>query len=413
VKNRFLLLAIPLALAPSRLPAAQEWLDGRLRTEEILSLQAIAYGSDNVRADELRLDRAAIRVEGDLAEALRLRATGDLVGKDTRYGFEEAWLEYAADTRYRVTLGLIKFPMGAEYGIPREELPFQGYSFAAYLDGRTDVGLELDGEFRDGFFYYDVFGTAGEGFDPLGQDRNGPLFGARFVTYPWRDDAASITDRGWLARLRNGFFLGLGYSYSTDFEAELDVANPFRNKLFDTERLEADSNSYYHWNLGLDAGSVRALLESARGSLEGVEKPDGSTADFDKNRITAWVGSVSWMVTGETYDSRPYRQRDGRAEPLPARPLFGPGANGGWGALEVAVRYANGDIDRDLFDEGFTTYEVSSQEFRSLTGAINWYPATYARLSLQVVRTLADQTPAAFEGEGRDTTYAAAAQFTF
>ena len=55
------------------------------------------------------------------------------------------------------------------------------------------------------------------------------------------------------------------------------------------------------------------------------------------------------------------------------------------------MRYSNGDIDRDFFDLGFTDYVHSSQEFRSFTAAVNWYPVRNLKVGAAVTRTIAQR----------------------
>ena len=85
----------------------------------------------------------------------------------------------------------------------------------------------------------------------------------------------------------------------------------------------------------------------------------------------------------------------------------------GPGAFELALRYSNADIDRDFFLLGFTNYATSSQEFRVLSGALNWYPVRNVRVTFQVDRTIADQQPFAFGNGDRDTSYVIRLQYRF
>ena len=380
----------------------------------VLAVDYVGYDRRNVRDSGFRYDRAVIRIEGQVGPLLRWRIAPDLLGIDTRYGLEEAWVSFERDTRLRATLGLIKIPMGVETTLPLEELPFVGYAFPAFLDGRTDIALELDGEFREGFLSYDLAATLGEGFDPNGQARNEPQFSAKLVAYPWRGSEYTISVLGFELPVLSGFFAGVGYSYTPTYDGELDVANSLRNKLFDTPDMEAGSSHYLHFSWGLDAGPVRLLHEFFRnGSILDLELEDGTETDLE-DQIGGWAASASWMLTGETYDSRPFRQRNGKSGPFPAKPMYQHGDRSkGLGALELAFRYANADIDRDFFLLGFTDFETSSQEFRTAEGAVNWYLSEQLRLSFQVVRTIADQRPAVFDSHGRDTSYVVRAQFRF
>ena len=73
------------------------------------------------------------------------------------------------------------------------------------------------------------------------------------------------------------------------------------------------------------------------------------------------------------------------------------------GEVELAVRYANGDLDRRLFELGFADFAVSSQEFRSFTAAVSCRPSSTVRILLEGMRVIADQNPAAFGSSDRDT----------
>lgn len=105
------------------------------------------------------------------------------------------------------------------------------------------------------------------------------------------------------------------------------------------------------------------------------------------------------MITGEHYDGRIFGQHG--VSPT------GPNA---W---EVAVRYANADIDRDFYDFGLTDYSRSSQEFRSLTATLNWYATPNLRLSLGFLHIIADDDIAALDDGGRDTAGVFRVQYRF
>jgi phosphate-selective porin len=83
------------------------------------------------------------------------------------------------------------------------------------------------------------------------------------------------------------------------------------------------------------------------------------------------------------------------------------------GCLEIAFRYANADIDRKLFDLGFTDYSISSQEVRTATLNLNWYPKAGLRISGAWVKTIADDFLNSFEGTNRDSSFALRIMLTF
>ena len=216
--------------------------------------------------------------------------------------------------------------------------------------------------------------------------------------------------------------MSLGYAWLFDYDAHLDVATPLRNKLFDTERLDGRGGTNGQLGFGVDFGPLRIVHETVRGGIKDLRLPSGIREDIEQDEITSWHVLVAWRITGEPYDSRPFRQRELRRPTPPRRPLDGEGDDRGFGALEVAVRYANADIDRDLQLFGLVAPNPSvagpeafrsSQEFRAFSAGLNWDPTAYLRVSGEVVRVLADQHPAAFESHGRDTSGLVRVQYVF
>ncbi|MDY6973505.1 MAG: porin [Thermodesulfobacteriota bacterium] len=372
----------------------------RIHLGGLIALDFLNYDSRNARHSGFRLDRALVVLDGSLCPKETWRLAGDLKGVDTRYGLDEAWFSHEAKRWLRVTTGLIKIPLGVEYSIGEARIPFVGYAFPSFLDGRTDLGVRMDGEIREGLFSYDLTVAAGEGFDLFGQKRDDPQVSARVVVYPFRNADGSFNGLGCNIPVISGIFMGGACSYTPSFDGHLDVANPLRNKLFNTRRLDADSSRFFHFCFGIDAGPFRIYAEKVQGSLFDL-KTEGGEEDLE-DQITAWEVAFSWMVTGEHYDSRPFRRRERRKD-LPAKPFGTRQDARDFGALEVAVRYSNADIDRDFFEFNLTDYTLSSQEFRAFTAAVNWHPTGNVRVTAEVVRTIADQDPEVFDFQGRDT----------
>jgi hypothetical protein len=362
----------------------------------------VEYDPRNARHDQLRIDRAMLGVSAAWRERALARVWFDAGGIDTRDGLFEAWASYEFARWARFTAGLQPIALGVESSWAEASRPLPGMpGFTAFLTSRTDLAGRLDGEVADGIFSYDVAVAAGEGFDAFGQRRGDPQLSAAVTTYPlrWVDWAFEIGP--YRFPLVSGLFGRAGYAWTPDFSGHMDVATPLRNKLFLTDRLDADRSSAWHIGYGIDFGPIRAVHEFARASLYGVRTPAGFQEDLEE--LTAWQVLVAWRITGEPYDSRPYGARARWKPDLPARALDAPAGSRGPGAIEVAFRYANGDIDRDFFIFGFTDFQTSSQEFRVAAVALNWDPTPWVRISGEIVRTIADQFPAVFDSHGRDT----------
>src|SRR5205085_3799358 len=104
-------------------------------------------------------------------------------------------------------------------------------------------------------------------------------------------------------------------------------------------------------------GPFGSMFEWAQSSQE--LKKDVETGTVDN---TAWQIRASYLITGEQANYTkivPNNNFD-----------FG---HGGWGAWEVAVRYANLDVDKDAFSKGFASRTKSVSQIDSLTAAVNWY----------------------------------------
>lgn len=394
---------------------------GDSRATEILRvsgegvIDAIDYDSRNSRNDRVRLDRALLRVDGRVHEDIHWRVTGDLKGIDTRFGFAEGWASWSQWKSLRLTGGLIPIPLGIEDSLRRADYSFVAHSFPSYLSGRTDFGLSVDGEIEEGLLYYQVSAAAGEGFDSFGQRRGDPQLAGRLMTYPLRRFDSRVQLLDYEIPLLSGLFFSTSYAWTPHFEGHIDVATELRNQLFLTPRLDARGGSrLYFLGYGVDAGPFRFIHEWVNGSLFELRTPTAGRRDLE-NQITGMAVSLAWMVTGEPYDTRTFAQRDGRPRTFPSRPLLAhsPTQSPGYGALELAARYANGDIDRDFFNLGLTDFTVSSQEFRTFTFAINWFPIWNVRVSTEVVRVIADQFPGVFDSHGRDTSFILRLQLQF
>ena len=356
----------------------------------LLAADYVFFDDRNVRDSDPRLDRALLRADGRFNSEFSFHVDVDLNGIDTRGGFDSAWISYQPNAAFRITAGLIEVPLSFEYSIPEEDLPFVGYAFPAFLTGRTDLGLSIEGEGAEGLVSFEVVAVAGEGFDLQGQRLGEPQFSARLMTYPLRS----------LDNLARGIFFQGAYAYSPDYSGHLDVNTPLRSRVFNVPRLQADAAQHLAFVSGIDAGPVRIFHEFTRSSLIDLETSMGDESLH--NQIKSWQANLNIMLTGESYDSRSFRMRD--------RPVLG---GGDYGSVELAVRYSNADIDRRFFDLGIANFAASSQEFRTFSGAINWYLDANFRFTAEVTRTLADDDPAEFGDGGRDTSFVLRAQWRF
>ncbi len=355
----------------------------------------ILHDHDNASSSGLRTDLAKPIVEGRFRDVWRARIAGDLEGTKTPSNLYEAFVSWQGIPWLRLSAGLIQLPLGFEAGTRPEDLALVGHSFSYYMDYRTDWAARVEGELAEGVFDWDVALLAGDGFDANGQTQRGTQAQARVWLNPFR----SLRGAGarFLESLAGGFFLCGGYAYTWDWDGRLRIRNPAGTRLFDTSKFEADRRHFYTVSVGFEVGPVRAYYEGTQGGYFDAETPVGER-DLD-NQTDSWMATIAWRITGEPFDGRIFHERD--AVPL------GPNA---W---EVALRYANGDIDRDFFEFGLTDSGTSSQEFRSTTIALNWYATRNLRLSAEYVRTQIDDDIASVGFQGDDQAGIVRVQYRF
>ena len=349
-----------------------------------ISLRGVEYDSSNTRDSGLELADARPIIEGTM-RSLSWRIELDLVGTDTRRNMYDLWLAWEPCQAFRLKAGQFRVALGSEYTTHDFDLPFVGYGFTSYLDGRYDVGAQADGELWGRWLWYQATATIGNGFGLEGDRIESPLFSLRLVTRPlaWIGDGDSFM---------SGLFLGGAFAFLSDFDDPLVITNPLESRIFTTPDLDGDSGQWLHLEAGFHYGPFMIGVEDVSGAANDVPVSAGDDEDFDQ--LTTWVAYGSWNITGEEY-----RWENGG--------WLQPSQSGSWpyGRWEITVRYSNADMDRDLFDFGYTSYGVSTQECRAFSTFLNWYPCRYSRVAFGWVRTIADDDLETFDGDDRDSSF--------
>lgn len=110
---------------------------------------------------------------------------------------------------------------------------------------------------------------------------------------------------------------------------------------------------------------------------------DGApTSDFN-----AFYVQTGWTLTGE---SRSYKGSDGEFKRLKPAKNFSLGSNGGWGALELAARYDQADINSN---------DINGGSEKAVTVAVNWYLNENVRLMADYRRAFDVNNKGVFAGE--------------
>lgn len=364
------------------------------------AIKGIVYGHANRRDNGLELDAATLRVEGRLGRASFV-VEPDLVGVDSRNRLFEVTASYDIDDDHRVSIGQFRLALSSDYATRESDLPFIGYGFPSHLTGRYDIGVRVDGSVADDLLYYEASATIGEGFGLEGQDRESPGVSLRLVAHPARLWSDEIDDRATAATAAlDGLFFGIGLAWMTEYDDPLLVTNPVESVVFTTGDLDADGARFTHLEAGYTYGPLSFSGERVLAALDSVPVGGGATEDIDQ--ISSWAVTAAWNLTGEPRRWHRGGWQSGGDDAPRSLALIEDFTRG---RIELASRYANADIDRELFDSGLTTYDPSTQEVRTFEVELNWYRSRAVRLGLGYVRTIADHELSTLGGKNRDSSY--------
>lgn len=162
-------------------------------------------------------------------------------------------------------------------------------------------------------------------------------------------------------------------------------------------------------NIYAQAGYYGFEVDRAPTAFKVFSSPTTSSTQIVKpssNSLSGWYVQASWFPTGE---QKPYNVATGAfTAPKVLRP-FGFGENAGWGAMELAGRFSDLDLNSHVLDSSnvITAWSGANRTFtffnterggeqRILTAELNWYPNNFVKLGFayQYIQVSRLQAPA-------------------
>lgn len=354
--------------------------------------------------DRFELKQARIRLEGRLLRYFDFKIMPDFGGSSFR--LQDAFF----DTHYfpfaSLNVGKQKVPISLERLQGDNDFTFLERAYPTYLASNRDVGIMLHGEFaRQGYdteysgpldfknfisYQIGVFNGVGDnGFSNHTDTDDNKEFIGRIWAHPFQHSGITILDK-----------LGVGVSGSWGQPHNEKLNNlPSPNgqntivdysKLGDgTTSLTADGDHYrvfpqVYWYYG----PYGLLAEYAVSSQELLGTNAIGQSDHLQQVNTAWQVQVSYVVTGE----------DNTFQSVKPREDFNP-MKGKWGALQLATRWTELDIDDDTFV--FLDPAKSVNKATTWTVGANWFLNRYTRIMANYEQTYFDGGAA--EGKDRKT----------
>jgi hypothetical protein len=371
-----------------------EWKGWEIHLGGQLAADAVLYIQSTKKDSGLRWETVNPLFLGWYDNIYGIHLEPDILGDDTRNNLYQAWVGANLYPAFHLRAGQIKVALDTEFATRAENYPSVDYGFSPQLDGRYDLGVQADGSFWNKALWYEISAASGNGFDLSGEKSSDPQLSLRVMTCPLR-------------RLRydffKGFFLGASGAWSPSYNDRIVLRTPLRATVFTTPKLNGDRADWFRFEIGWHWGPFWLEYEGVEGQIYGVQLPGGDKGDF--TQLDSWSIYGSWNITGQSL-------RYDRGRWLPVAPDGQPqdkirkfdflSLGDLLGRLELAARYSNADIDRELFRKGFARYGPSTQEVRTITVNLNWYPRPGLRFGAGVVETIADQDLNAFDDTDAD-----------
>lgn len=272
----------------------------------------------------------------------------------------DAYWEGKFDPAFTVRAGKFKSPVSLERLRSATDLTFAERGFPSNLAPNRDIGLQLAGDISDGLLSYQagIFDGAADLGNVDADLSDSKDLVARVFVQPFRRGALQGSGFGMAGSTGNeqgsAAATGLtGYrtpSQQTFFRYRTSTTTPAGTALADGRRARLYPQAF------LALGSLGVLGEYALSRQDVVVA--GTTARLEHH---AWQASGSYFLTGE---------KAGFRTPSPRQP-FDLKA-GTFGALELAARYGEIDIDQDAFPI-FADPASSASKAKGVGLGVNWY----------------------------------------
>ncbi len=307
-----------------------------------------------VNGTELR--RARIEAKGTFATSWNWAAQIDFA--DNKTSVKDMWLGYKTDAGTKLFFGNQKQPSSLSLEMSSNDIPFIERGIDNFLVapfGDRAIGFRAE---RSGANWFLAGGLFGDSVSPSSESGNeGWGASARAVFAPVLEPDRVVHLGGYvMARNLMANPPTLRIRDETTHLSNLRVINQ-RFTAVDDSRL-----------FGLE-GAVAVGPFSIVGEYHGLNLARDVESNLDFSGYNVYA---TWSLTGESRASG-YKISSGEFKRLKPDAEFAPGS-GDWGAFELALRYAN----LDLNDGDFVGGEESV-----LTSALNWYLNSHVRLMLE------------------------------
>ena len=351
------------------------------------------------QSDTFLMRRIRPTLEGSWGPLLGFRLTPEFAGDSA--SIVDAYVDLKFDPRATVRIGKVKGPVGLERLQSGGALAMVERAFPTELAPNRDLGVQLQGELRDGTLQYvvGVYNGAPDGRDAATTNADDAFeYAGRVFWEPFRNDANAWSGLGIGIAASDGETFGTGTAvlprYRTPAQAQFFAygANVSGDGL---RRRVSPQGYFYRGAFGLLAEYIVSEQELRVVSGSGAGRR--ARIENDAYQLTA-----SYVLSGEDASFRGVLKPD--------RPFAADGA--GWGAFELVGRYGVLDIDDDAFPL-FANPAQSATRAESWSVGLNWYLNSNLKLVANYTHTAFDGGAAAGADREDERTVLARAQVSF
>jgi phosphate-selective porin OprO/OprP len=372
------------------------------------------YASDRVDTaanDSFLIRRARPIFEGTVYQKFDYRVMLDFGAQSSLSTANNALLQDAYVTarllpEFQIVAGKMKEPVGLERLQSGSNLLFPERAYPTQLLPNRDVGLQLQGDLFGGLLRYEagVFNGVADGgsgdFDTTDSDKD---VAGRLFAHPFRStgiealEGLGIGVAGTYGEqsgsLRN--FVSAGLQRFFTYRTSSVATSP--NVLSDGVHWRLTPQAYYYW------GPFGLLAEYAISSQEVLQAGGGAGAgQRERLEHTGWQVAASYFVTGEANSFRAV---------TPRKPVT-LAEGGGWGALELAARFTELDVDDDAFPI-FANPATAATKATTWSVGANWHLNRNLKLSLDYDHTTFDAASGNPLADNKENVIITRVQFAF
>lgn len=346
--------------------------------------------------DTVLFRRIRPSLEGTLGPLLAFRLTPEFAGDGAT--IVDAYVDVKFDPTATLRIGKVKGPIGLERLQSASGIAFIERGFPTELAPNRDIGVQLQGELAKATVGYSVgiYNGAPDGRDsPASNPDDEFELAARVFFEPWKHAANALSGLGFGFAASSGDKNGTGNNVLPRYRTpgQVQFFNYRSAVAADGRHTRWSPQAYYYRNA---FGLLAEYIESKQALLLPGETP--ARAELTN---TAWQLAASWVLTGENASYRGVVKPD-------APFAF----DGGWGALELAARYGELEIDDAVFPV-FADPNSVARRARAWGLGVNWYLTGNLKLVLNHTHTSFDGGAASGADRAVEKTIFTRAQITF